>query len=95
MVTSRIRIPTFSNVRISFMTVAGARRAARKAGFGSVDVHGAFLGPWHLLGRISPRTLSRALRRFERTDERLADRPLLRNLTNHLIIIARAGAAPR
>ena len=94
-VTSRISIPTFTKVRVSFMTVAGARRAARKAGFGSVVVHGVFLGPWHLLGRISPRTLSRALRRFEPIDDRLADRPLLRDLTNHLVIIARAGASPR
>jgi ubiquinone/menaquinone biosynthesis C-methylase UbiE len=90
MVTSRVRIPTFTKVRVSFMTVAGARRAARAAGFGSVRVHGAFLGPWHLLGRLSPGTLSRALRRFEPIDDRLADRRYVRDLTNHLAIIARA-----
>lgn len=56
---------------------------------------GALFGPWHLLGRISPRTLSRALRRFQPTDEHLADRPLLRDLTSHLVIIARAGASSR
>lgn len=95
LVTSRIRIPTFTKVRVSFMTVTGARRAARRAGFRSVEVHGVFLGPWHLLGRVSPRTLSRALRRFESTDERLADRAPMRDLTNHLVIIARAGASPR
>lgn len=88
-VTSRVTIPTFGNLRQSFLTVAQARRSAQRAGFSHVMVHSAFIGPWHVLGRLSSRALSVALRAFEPIDERLADHRLTRDLSNHLIVVAR------
>jgi ubiquinone/menaquinone biosynthesis C-methylase UbiE len=89
LVTGRVKIPTFTKVRHSFLTAAGAEHLARDAGCSSVRVHGAFLGPFHVLGRISPAVLGGVLRRYEALDQRLADQPLLRDLSNHLVIVAR------
>jgi len=88
-VTSRVRVPTFTKVKHSFLTQSRARALARGAGFSSVQVHGAFLGPWHALGRLSPRLLAATLQACEPVDDALADRPILRDLSNHLIIVAR------
>jgi len=88
-VTSRVTVPTFQKCKQSFMTTASARRTARAAGFSSVDVHGAFLGPWHAVGRLSPRMLGWALRAVEPIDDLLSDRWPLRDLANHLVIVAR------
>lgn len=88
-VTGRFRVPSFTKVRHSFMSVRSAERAVRGAGFSHVRIHGAFLGPWHLLGRLSKRTLSATLRAFEPADVRLADLGPLRDLSNHLVIVSK------
>ncbi len=88
LITSRIKLPTFSKIKHFFLTERRARRLMDQAGLRDIVVHGAFLGPWHPLGRLSPNALSRALRRWERTDDALADRAVFRDLSNHLIIVA-------
>jgi len=88
-VTSRVTVPTFQKCKQSFMTTVSARRTARAAGFSSVDVHGAFFGPWHAVGRLSPRMLGWALRAVEPIDDLLSDRWPLRDFANHLVIVAR------
>jgi SAM-dependent methyltransferase len=88
-VTSRVSIPTFTKFKHSFMTVASAERSARDAGFASVEVHGLFIGPFHALGRLSSRALATVLRKYEPIDELLAGRAALRDLANHLVVVAR------
>jgi SAM-dependent methyltransferase len=88
-VTARVHVPTFTHVKHSFLTARSARRAALSAGFSSADVHGLFLGPFHALGRLSPSILAAVLRWYEPIDNQLADRPVLRDLSNHLVIVAR------
>ncbi|MBX3192221.1 MAG: class I SAM-dependent methyltransferase [Labilithrix sp.] len=85
--TSRLQIPTFTKVKHSFMTERGARHAMSEAGFSRVDVHGVFLGPWQGLGRVSSSALAATLRLLEPLDDMLSDRPGLRNLTNHLVLV--------
>lgn len=86
-VTSRVKIPSFAKIRQSFMTVRSAVRAMRRAGFRDATVHGAFLGPWHPIERISPDALARILRALEPIDDRLSDLGPLRDLANHLVLI--------
>jgi ubiquinone/menaquinone biosynthesis C-methylase UbiE len=88
-VTSRVAVPTFAKIPQSFVTAGGLRETALAAGFADVRVQGMFIGPWHVLGRISGRALSVMLRKFEGIDERVADAGLVRNLSNHLVLIAR------
>ena len=86
-VTGRVKVPTFAKVRQTFMTVGSAQRAMREAGFVDVAIHGAFLGPWNAVARLSPRALPHVLRTFEPLDDRLSDFGPLRNFGNHLVLI--------
>jgi len=88
-VTARVEVPTFHRVKHSFLTEQSARRVARAAGFAAAEVHGAFLGPWHVLARVWPGALAATLRACEPLDDLLADRPILRDFSNHLVIVAR------
>jgi ubiquinone/menaquinone biosynthesis C-methylase UbiE len=88
-VTSRVKIPTFTKVKHSFVTERSARRAMHRAGFRQVAVHGRFLGPWQGLLRLAPRALPHVLRTLEPLDDALSDVWLLRDLTNHLILVGR------
>jgi SAM-dependent methyltransferase len=87
--TGRIKVPTFVGGKQSFLSAGEAEALFRGAGFREVVVHGLFLGPWHGLGRLSGAVLSRALRVYEPLDDWLSDRPLVRDLTNHLVIVGR------
>jgi len=87
-VTSRFHVPTFTYIKHSFLTANGAEALARHAGFARSEVHGAFIGPWHGVGRFSPSFLASILQTLEPIDNLIADLPLLRDLSNHLIIIA-------
>ena len=88
-VTSRLRVPTFTHVKHSFMSARSARRSMARAGFASTDVRGAFLGPWHVLQRFLPGVARAGMRALEPVDDGLANRPLLRDLSNHLVLVGR------
>ena len=87
-VTSRVTVPTFTKQKQHFLSQAEARRLFRSVGFTSVEMHGVLLGPWQVVGRISPRLLGASLRAFEPVDDFLSDRDPVRGLTNQLVIIA-------
>lgn len=74
-----------------FTTSARLRRQFLDAGFSDVRIHGVYLGPLSWIERLAPRQLSRALKRWEPLDERLADRPLLRDLGNMFLVSAVRG----
>lgn len=86
-VTSRVAIPTFTKQKQWFLSTGEARRLLLHAGFSTVEMHGVLLGPWPVVGRLSPRVLAVSLRRFEPLDDRLADHPALRGLSSQLVLI--------
>lgn len=71
-----------------FTTSRRLRRQFRDAGFSEVTIHGVYLGPLIWIERIAPRRLSGILRRWEPVDERLADRPVMRDLSNMFLVRA-------
>jgi ubiquinone/menaquinone biosynthesis C-methylase UbiE len=76
-----------------FFTTAGRlRRVFREAGFSEVTIHGVYIGPLIWIERLAPKSLPPALRRWEPIDERLADRPLLRELSNMFLVRAVRGS---
>jgi SAM-dependent methyltransferase len=87
-VASRMKVPGLSPLKQSFTSVRDGTDVFRRVGFGDVEVHGVFFGPWKALQRISPRALRGALKAFEPLDDRLGRRSSLRNLSNHLVYIA-------
>lgn len=58
------------------------RRELSRAGLGDVRMHGVYIGPVDWVGRLTPGRLPAFLRRWERLDRALADRPLMRELAN-------------
>lgn len=75
-----------------FFTTSGRlRRQFHAAGFSNVTVHGVYSGPLIWIERLAPKRLQGALRRWERLDEALADRPVLRDLSNMFLVSAVRG----
>lgn len=75
--------------RESFLSVGEARTLFVGAGFASVEVHGTFLAPPGGLGLLPGAVLARLLRVYEPLDDWVSDQPGVRNLSNHLVIVAR------
>lgn len=76
-----------------FVTSLGLRAAFRRAGFESVRLRGVYLGPINWVERLAPARLPGVLRAWEPWDRALADRFLLRELSNMFLARAeRSGA---
>jgi ubiquinone/menaquinone biosynthesis C-methylase UbiE len=69
-----------------FTTSWRLRSQFDQAGFVDVRVHGVYIGPINWIERLFPRTLQRFLRRWEALDALLADRFLLRDLSNMFLV---------
>ncbi|HEX9780148.1 MAG TPA: class I SAM-dependent methyltransferase [bacterium] len=89
---SRIPGLPFPKLPQRFDTSLGLRRAFAAAGFSAISVTGRFFGPFIYLEKLAPTLLPGALRRWERTDDRVSDLPGLRDMATHLIVTARKGA---
>jgi ubiquinone/menaquinone biosynthesis C-methylase UbiE len=75
-----------------FTTPSQLRRQFERAGFSSVEVRGVYTGPINWIERLTPGRLPALLRRWERVATRLADQPMLRGVSNMLLV--RAVKAP-
>lgn len=82
-------IPGFTRLRQYFVRASVLRREMESAGFHSPEVRGVYLGPVNWLERLAPRAVPGVLRRWERADAALADRPILRELSNMFLVSAR------
>lgn len=78
-------------LRQFFVTSSRLSRLFRTAGFTEIGVHGVYTGPINWVERLAPPLLPRALRTWEPLDERLADVPLLRELSNMFLVRAARG----
>jgi ubiquinone/menaquinone biosynthesis C-methylase UbiE len=86
-------IGNLTRLKQFFTTSRRLRRQFVDAGFSDVKVHGVYLGPLSWIERLAPRRLSRALQRWEPIDERIADRPVLRDVGNMFLVSAVRGPA--
>lgn len=78
----------FVRLRQFFHTSLGLRRLFEAAGFGRVATHGVYVGPINWVERLAPRVLPRLLKRWEPVDARIADLPLVRDLSGMLLVHA-------
>jgi hypothetical protein len=69
-----------------FTTSWRLRSQFEQAGFDDVRVHGVYIGPVNWIERLFPRALQGFLHRWEALDALLADRPLLRDLSNMFLV---------
>lgn len=89
---SALRVPGLVSLRQYFTTSRALRRRLVEAGFASASVRGVYLGPVNWVERLAPRALPRLLRAWEPIDARLADAPLIRELSNLYLVRAVRGA---
>ena len=85
---SKWGVPGFVNLEQSFCTLRGLRREFEAAGFVRSQIHGVYFGPVNWVERLAPPVLPAFLRRWERLDSLLADRPLFRQLSNMFLVHA-------
>jgi len=71
-----------------FTTPGRLDRQFQKAGFRDIEVRGVYTGPINWVEHVAPRRLPSFLRRWEPIDQRLADRPKLRGMSNMLLVKA-------
>ena len=84
-------LPGFTALKQSFHTARYLRRQFAAAGFEPVRIHGVYCGPMNWIERLAPKALSWTLRRWEPVDSRVADRPVIRGLSNMFLIHAVRG----
>jgi len=84
-------IPLGGLVRLKqfFATSGGLTDAFRRAGFSEVEVHGVYSGPLNWVEHLAPGILPSILKSWEPVDARVSDMPLLRELSNMFLVIAR------
>jgi SAM-dependent methyltransferase len=86
--TSRVEVPGLTHVRQYFHTAGEAERLVAAAGLERSDLHPRFFGPFVYLSRLTRAGTSGLLRRWEGIDDRLAEKPRLRELANVFVVAA-------
>ncbi len=87
-VASGVGLPGLTRLRQFFHTSRQLRQKFKAAGFGPTRVHGVYLGPVNWVERFAPRLVPGILRKWEWLDTALADRPVLRELSNMFLVRA-------
>lgn len=83
--------PLGSLVRLKqfFATSVGLSETFRTAGFSQVDVHGVYSGPVNWIEHLAPGLLPGLLKAWEPVDSRVSDMPVLRDLSNMYLVVAK------
>lgn len=84
-------LPMGNLVRLKqFFTTSGRlRRSFEGAGFARPTIHGVYVGPLNWVERLSQSSLPGFLRKWEKIDTKLADKPGLREFANMFLVVAR------
>lgn len=88
---SRFGMRGFTKLRQAFFTSGRLRREFEAAGLRQPRVHGVYLGPVNWVERLAPRLTPPFLRAWERLDSVLADRVIVRELSNMFLVRAVRG----
>jgi ubiquinone/menaquinone biosynthesis C-methylase UbiE len=88
---SLVRIGSLVRLKQYFTTSGRLRRTFASSGFESPEIHGVYIGPVNWVEHIAPKSLSRILKAWESTDEKLADCPLFREFANMFLVRAVRG----
>lgn len=83
-----VKIGDLAQHKQSFHTSTRLRNEFAEAGFSSVDIHGVYIGPVNWVARLFPKKLSAALKKWESVDEKLADKSVMREMSNMFLVKA-------
>ena len=87
-IAARIPLPGFVRLRQYFVTSWRLRSLFRRAGFSDVQIHGVYVGPINWIERLVPAATRSALRSWLPIDRALADRPVIREMSNMFVVRA-------
>jgi hypothetical protein len=90
-IASSHRIRGLVPLRQYFHSSRRLERSFLAAGFDSCKVHGVYLGPINWIEHAAPRALPRMLRIWEQADRKIADKPVIRELSNMFLVRAVRG----
>jgi SAM-dependent methyltransferase len=88
-----VRLPSLVPLRQFFHRSGALRRSCLAGGFARAELHGVYLGPVNWLERLARPLLPPALRLWEPIDALLADRPVLRDVSNMYLVRAERGGS--
>jgi ubiquinone/menaquinone biosynthesis C-methylase UbiE len=72
-----------------FHSLGELRDSCREAGFNDVEIHGVYGGFSIWLERVVPSIMPTYLKAWEKIDDKTSDAPVLKNLSNMFLIVAR------
>lgn len=87
-IASAVKVGDLVRLKQFFTTSSRLRREFAEAGFEKTAAHGVYIGPVNWVERLMPSALPRALRAWEKADAALADRAILRELSNMFLLHA-------
>jgi ubiquinone/menaquinone biosynthesis C-methylase UbiE len=87
-IAHNVKVGNLARHKQSFHTSARIRSEFTKAGFSSVNIFGVYIGPINWISRLLPQSLPSMLKNWESYDKKLADKALLRELSNMFLIKA-------
>jgi ubiquinone/menaquinone biosynthesis C-methylase UbiE len=90
-IANAVRVSDLVRLKQFFTTSSKLRRELKEAGFQNSTVHGVYIGPINWIERLLPAALPRALKAWEKMDAALADRAVLRELSNMFLVHATRG----
>lgn len=85
-IASRVRVADLVHLKQFFTTSWRLRRSFANAGFGSLTVHGVYLGPVNWVERLAPSLLPRTLKAWELVDSAITDRRMTREFSNMFLV---------
>jgi len=90
-IASSYRVAGLVPLRQYFHSSRYLKRRFLGCGFEDLRIHGVYLGPINWIEHAAPRSLPRVLRAWESADARIADMPVLREVSNMFLIKAIRG----
>lgn len=88
-ITLAVNPANLTQLRQYFHSIGELRKACLDAGFKEIEIHGVYGGFSIWVERIVPSVMPNFLKFWEKIDSKTADAPVLRNLSNMFLVVAR------
>lgn len=88
-IAASVKVGNLTSLKQFFHTYGQLQNAAKDSGFADVDIHGVYGGPWVWVEKVIPSVMPALLKSWEVVDDKLADAPFFRHLSNMFLISAK------
>lgn len=85
----RLKSKNLTNLKQYFHSYGELQKNSSEAGFTEVEVHGVYGGSSVWIERILPSAMPAFLKTWEKIDDKTADAPVLKHLSNMFLIVAK------